>query len=85
MIRFCTFLLMTFFSVSLKAQTQKEIDDYFEEIRNKPVKLIGQRIPAFKCYSTDKQFYTEDSLESKVTVLNLWFEACALSWQRWKH
>lgn len=32
MTRLCILLLMTFFSISLKAQTQKEIDDYFEEI-----------------------------------------------------
>jgi hypothetical protein len=77
MIRLCLFFVIIYFSLSLQAQTQKEIDDYFEELGNKPVKLIGRPIPAFKGHSTSGQLYTEDSLQSKVTVLNLWFEACA--------
>lgn len=67
---------MLLFSISANGQTQKEIDKYFEELRNKPAKLIGRAIPAFKGHSMNQQFYSEDSLKNKITVLNFWFEAC---------
>jgi thiol-disulfide isomerase/thioredoxin len=71
---FCWMLL---FPVLLHAQTQQQDDKYVEILQNRFTKVIGRPVPSFNAYSITNQFYSEDSLKNKVTLINLWFEACA--------
>lgn len=54
--------------------------NYFEDLKGNSllgVDIRGKRMPAFKAKDTNGRVITNDSLFSKVTFINFWFEACA--------
>ncbi len=69
-------ILLILFPVLLNAQNREENDKVIEKLQSMSAKLIGLPIPLIEAYSTNKKLYSTDSLKNKVTLINLWFEAC---------
>lgn len=71
------FFSFLFFDVSLCAQTEDKAKAFLDSFSRLPITLIGHSIPEFCGYSNNNKFYTAEDLKNKVTVINIWYEACA--------
>lgn len=67
---------LLFFSYTINAQTEEEVKRYLDTLKMGGSYLIGKSLPGFKLASTKGQTYSSENLKGKVTLINLWFEAC---------
>ncbi len=70
---FLFFNSTTDFAQSNQNNSYQEIDPISAKLQ----KFIGKEISQFSAISDNGIIYTNDSLKGKVTLVNLWFEACA--------